>query len=149
MFTKLMRKREGGLGKCWHSWRRGEGGLGKCWQWLTKRRGGVWTVPFLADIICEQPLGCNLCDLWYYRYFDPHVVLVAVLKLAKLYLTFLQSVGTVHSKRLCLLQETTEFFFGWKVGCRIILEFVCFHFFLIYFGCHWRIMKTILGLCLL
>ena len=24
--------------------------------WLTRRRGGVWTPRFLADIICEQPL---------------------------------------------------------------------------------------------
>ena len=24
--------------------------------WLTRGGGGVWTPPFLADIICEQPL---------------------------------------------------------------------------------------------
>ena len=24
--------------------------------WMTRGGGGVWTPPFLADIICEQPL---------------------------------------------------------------------------------------------
>ena len=25
--------------------------------WLTRGGGGVWTPPFLADVICEQPLS--------------------------------------------------------------------------------------------
>ena len=32
---------------------------------------------------------------------------------------------------LCLLWETMKFFLGWKVGCRIFLEFFCFKIFLI------------------
>ena len=49
--------------------KKGGGGLGKCWQWMTKGGGGVgemltmadqggkgvWTPPFWADIVCEQP----------------------------------------------------------------------------------------------
>ena len=70
ILTKMMRQKEGGLSKCWQGWQIGEWGLGKCSQWLTKGGGGVgemlsmadegergvWTPPFLADIICEQPL---------------------------------------------------------------------------------------------
>ena len=38
------------------SWRRGEGGSANCWQKLTRGGGGVYEPPFLADVICEQPL---------------------------------------------------------------------------------------------
>ena len=48
MFTKLTQKKEWGLGKRWHCWRREEGGLGKCWQWLTKEGGGAWAPPIFG-----------------------------------------------------------------------------------------------------
>ena len=31
--------------------------------WLTRGGGGVWTPPFLADIICEQPLKSYIITL--------------------------------------------------------------------------------------
>ena len=55
MLTKLTWQREGGLGKCWHGWQRGEGGWANTdidWQ---RGRSGL-DPPFLADIICKQPL---------------------------------------------------------------------------------------------
>ena len=39
---------------------------------LTGAGGGVWTPPFLADIICEQPLspvGIGICGKMLYKYF--------------------------------------------------------------------------------
>ena len=70
ILKQIMSQMEVGVTKCWQSWQRveggwgnadkgrhrGEGGLVKCGHWLTKEGRGVWTPPFLADIICEQPL---------------------------------------------------------------------------------------------
>ena len=69
LFTNYVSGRRGVLQNADNGWQRGERGLGKCWQWLTKGGGRVWTPPFLADIICEQPPirspihYCSLCIL--------------------------------------------------------------------------------------
>ena len=41
-----MRKRDGGLGKCWHRWQRGEGGVGEMLILADKGERGVWTPIF-------------------------------------------------------------------------------------------------------
>ena len=57
-----MKGGRGGWRNADNRWQRGEEGFGKCWQWLRKGGGGVWISPFLADIICEQPL--NVFPTW-------------------------------------------------------------------------------------
>ena len=44
---------------------KGEGGKPICNFWLTT---GVWTTPFLADIICEQPLIAGRETIVYNQY---------------------------------------------------------------------------------
>ena len=50
-FTKLIGVRQNMIAD-----KGGRGGKPISDFWLTRGGGGVWTPPFLADIICEQPL---------------------------------------------------------------------------------------------
>ena len=47
---------EGGLANFRFFLTRGRGGKPMSDFWLTRGEGGVWIPPFLAHIICEQPL---------------------------------------------------------------------------------------------
>ena len=72
ILTKIMRQKEGELGKCWQGWKRGGGGLGNAdngWQ-----RGERNLDPTcLADIICEQPLTqADQCSLYQPLYQFEH-----------------------------------------------------------------------------
>ena len=51
---------QGGMANFWFFLTRGEGGTPISYFWLTSGTGEVWTPPFLADIICEQPLMVKL-----------------------------------------------------------------------------------------
>ena len=51
-----MKGGKGGRVNAYEGWRGGKGGSSKCWPLLTRRWGGIWKPPNLADVICEQPL---------------------------------------------------------------------------------------------
>ena len=55
MLTGLT-KGEGGVGEMLTMADKGGGGVGEMLTMAEEGWRGVWTPPFLADIICEQPL---------------------------------------------------------------------------------------------